>query len=257
MPFAQTVQENDLLVHVLDVGKAEAILIESPQASVLVDCGTAAEAETVVRYLDARGIENLDAVWISHPDSDHIGGLSAVLQAVSAECIVETPVLESALAKAEADACRTVQAEPGQSFRYGNFTMEVLAPLDAYADTNDCSIVFRLIYGDFSMLFCGDIGERAERDLLESGAGLSSDVLKVAHHGSASSTSAEFLEAVGPEYAVISAGEDRNNLPRNAVLKRLDDQNVRVFRTDRDGTVVFSTDGSRIQIQTENHGLTP
>ena len=135
--------------------------------------------------------------------------------------------------------------------------LEVLAPLECYDNTNDNSIVFRLTYGDFSMLFCGDIEEKAERRLLQSGADLTADVLKVAHHGSATSTSAELLEAVCPKYAVISAGEDRNDLPRNAVLKRLADRNTAVFRTDRDGSVVFSTDGNEVRIITENQGTSP
>lgn len=255
--FTQELEQEELHIHVIDVGKAEAILLESPEAAVLVDCGTASQGENVVRYLAACGIEKLDAVWISHPDSDHIGGLSAVLEAVPADCIVETPVLESAFASAKSLGCKAEKAGSGRIFRYGDMALEVLAPLECYDNTNDNSIVFRLTYGDFSMLFCGDIEEKAERRLLQSGADLTADVLKVAHHGSATSTSAEFLEAVCPQYAVISAGEDRNDLPRNAVLKRLADRNTAVFRTDRDGSVVFSTDGNEVRIITENQGTSP
>ena len=255
--FTQALEQEKLHIHVIDVGKAEAILLESPETAVLVDCGTASQGETVVRYLAACGIEKLDAVWISHPDSDHIGGLSAVFEAVPADCIVETPVLESALASAKSPGCKAEKAEPGRIFRYGDMVLEVLAPLECYDNTNDNSIVFRLTYGDFSMLFCGDIEEKAERRLLQSGADLTADVLKVAHHGSTTSTSAEFLEAVCPQYAVISAGDDRNDLPRNAVLKRLADRNTAVFRTDRDGSVVFSTDGNEVRIITENQGTSP
>ena len=251
--FTASLSEDELHIHVLDVGKAEAILLEGPQAAVLVDCGTAAEAETVVRYLDARGIEKLDAVWITHLDSDHIGGLSAVLEAIPADAVVETPVLES-VCRSAGFAGEVLRAEPDTKFSYGTMTLEVLAPRRRYDETNDNSVVFRLTYGTFSMLFCGDIEEKAERELLESGVNLSADVLKVAHHGSATSTSDAFLEAVRPQYAVISTGEDRNNLPRNEVLKRLSDWNTEVFRTDRDGAVVFSTDGENLRIITENHG---
>ena len=100
-------------------------------------------------------------------------------------------------------------------------TFEVLGPLQDYAESNNDSTVFRLQYDGFSMLFCGDMEAQAERDLLEDGAVLRADVLKVAHHGSDTSTSAALLEAVQPRYAVISSGEDRSMLPRNAVLQRL------------------------------------
>lgn len=255
--FTQALSEDELHIHVIDVGKADAILLESPQAAVLVDCGTAAEAETVLRYLSARGVEKLDAVWISHPDSDHIGGLFEILESIPADCLVESGAA-GALPQTELPAgCMIAQAEPGQTYSYRDMTLEVLAPLERYDGTNDNSVVFRLTYGDFSMLFCGDIEEKAERNLLESGAALQSDVLKVAHHGSATSTSSAFLEAVRPQYAVISTGEDRNHLPRNTVLKRLADMNVDFYRTDRDGSIVISTDGNQIRILTENEETNP
>ena len=140
----------------------------------------------------------------------------------------------------------------GEYFAYGGMRLEVLGPLEDYAEANDSSVVFRLQYGDFSMLFCGDIEEAAEQALLKSGAPLRADVLKVAHHGSNTSTSAALLEAVRPRYAAISSGEDRNLLPRNAVLKRLDAAGAEVFRTDTDGTVVFSAAQGEIAVTTEN-----
>lgn len=245
--------EDALHVHVIDVGKADAILLESPDANVLVDCGTAEAAEDVLRYLAARGIDRLDAVWISHPDDDHCGGLPAVLQTVPADAVVESPVGESISGMtALPQAVPLRRAAVGERYAYGAMTFEVLGPLQDYAESNNDSTVFRLQYDGFSMLFCGDMEARAERDLLAGGAALRADVLKVAHHGSDTSTSAALLEAVQPRYAVISSGEDRSMLPRNTVLQRLDTAGAEIFRTDTDGAVVFSAADGKISVITEN-----
>lgn len=251
--FAASLPEDALHVHVIDVGKADAILLESPDANVLVDCGTAEAAEDVLRYLAARGIDRLDAVWISHPDDDHCGGLPAVLQTVPADAVVESPVGESISGMtALPQAVPLRRAAVGERYAYGAMTFEVLGPLQDYAESNNDSTVFRLQYDGFSMLFCGDMEAQAERDLLEGGAALRADVLKVAHHGSDTSTSAALLEAVQPRYAVISSGEDRSMLPRNAVLQRLHTAGAEIFRTDTDGSVVFSAADGKISVITEN-----
>lgn len=251
--FTASLPEDALHVHVIDVGKADAILLESPDANVLVDCGTAEAAEDVLRYLAARGIDRLDAVWISHPDDDHCGGLPAVLQTVPADAVVESPVGESISGMtALPQAVPLRRAAVGERYAYGAMTFEVLGPLQDYAESNNDSTVFRLQYDGFSMLFCGDMEARAERDLLEDGAALRADVLKVAHHGSDTSTSAALLEAVQPRYAVISSGEDRSMLPRNAVLQRLHTAGAEIFRTDTDGAVVFSAADGKISVITEN-----
>lgn len=251
--FAASLPEDALHVHVIDVGKADAILLESPDANVLVDCGTAEAAEDVLRYLAARGIDRLDAVWISHPDDDHCGGLPAVLQTVPADAVVESPVGESISGMtALPQAVPLRRAAVGERYAYGAMTFEVLGPLQDYAESNNDSTVFRLQYDGFTMLFCGDMEAQAERDLLEDGAALRADVLKVAHHGSDTSTSAALLEAVQPRYAVISSGEDRSMLPRNAVLQRLHTAGAEIFRTDTDGAVVFSAADGKISVITEN-----
>lgn len=251
--FTASLPEYALHVHVIDIGKADAILLESPDANVLVDCGTAEAAEDVLRYLAARGIDRLDAVWISHPDDDHCGGLPAVLQTVPADAVVESPVGESISGMtALPQAVPLRRAAVGERCAYGAMTFEVLGPLQDYAESNNDSTVFRLQYDGFTMLFCGDMEAQAERDLLEDGAALRADVLKVAHHGSDTSTSAALLEAVQPRYAVISSGEDRSMLPRNAVLQRLHTAGAEIFRTDTDGAVVFSAADGKISVITEN-----
>ena len=122
-----------------------------------------------------------------------------------------------------------------------------IGPVEEYSDTNDNSLVLRLTYGDKSFLFTGDMEREAENDLLDSGVKLSSDVLKVGHHGSSTSTSYRFLYEVSPEIAVISCGEDNSyGHPHEEVLSRLSDADVTVYRTDLDGSVVLFCDGMKV-----------
>ena len=237
LPFAQSLPDADLTVYVIDVGKADAILIETPEGAVLSDCATAEQAKTVLRVLKQRNIQKLRAVWISHADSDHVGGLTQILREVPAEEVVSSMYTELT----------------GETVSYGEAEFRVLAPLEDLESTNENSLVYKLCCKEFSMLFCGDIEEKAERLLLDIyGDTLRADVLKVPHHGSASATSDALLEAVQPQYAVISSGEDRNLLPRNETLKRLADHGVGIFRTDENGGIAILTDGAETKIYTEN-----
>lgn len=250
LPFAQSLPEADLTVYVIDVGKADAILIETPEGAVLSDCATAEQAETVLRVLKQRDIQRLRAVWISHADSDHVGGLTQILREMPAEEVVVSPYTELT-GLPDDQTVKTVNA--GETVRYGEAELQVLAPLMDLESTNENSLVYKLCYKDFSMLFCGDMEEKAESLLLDTyGDTLRADVLKVPHHGSASATSDALLEAVQPQYAVISSGEDRNLLPRNETLKRLFDHGVAIFRTDENGSVAVLTDGAEAKIYTEN-----
>ena len=135
----------------------------------------------------------------------------------------------------------------GAEYRLGEAVFTFIGPVEEYSDTNDNSLVLRLTYGDKSFLFTGDMEREAENDLLDSGVKLSSDVLKVGHHGSSTSTSYRFLYEVSPEIAVISCGEDNSyGHPHEEVLSRLSDADVTVYRTDLDGSVVLFCDGMKV-----------
>lgn len=140
---------------------------------------------------------------------------------------------------------------PGSVYSLGGAKLTFLAPLREYDNTNDSSLVFKLSYGDFTALFCGDMEEEAEEDLVASGIDLNVDLLKVSHHGSNTSSTKKFLKAVSPRYAVISVGPDKNNLPQKKVLRRLENFDAEIYRTDIDGTVIFSYDGEAITVYTE------
>lgn len=244
-----------LSIHVLDVGKADAILIQCENHAALVDAGTYLSGDVVVDYMARCGFPKLDYVIASHPDKDHIGGMAQVLSETGAGEFVRSSYFSEEYAEIDSVLeerdipCRTVSA--GDTLELGGASLSILGPVKEYDDTNNTSLVFRLEYKGFTALFCGDMEKEGEKDLVKSGAQLSADLLKVAHHGSQTSSSKRFLAAVDPDYAVISVGPDRNDLPDEKALLRLEETRTQIYRTDTDGTVIFAYDGETITVLTE------
>lgn len=250
-----------LRIHVLDVGKADAVLLECEGHAALLDAGTGLAGDIVVDYLARQGIDSLEYAIMSHPDKDHIGGMAQVLREIPVTAFVQAELPESLLPDSgeyaaleqalSAGAYERITAAAGTSFALGEARCSVLGPLQEYGDTNNHSLVLKLTYRGFTALFCGDIEQEAERDLVASEQELSADLLKVPHHGSKTSSTKRFLREVAPQYAVISVGPDKNELPREETLLRLEQTGAEIYRTDTDGTVVFSYDGETISIETE------
>ena len=254
-----------LSVYVLDVGQGDAIAIATPRRHwLLVDAGPKirdydAGARRVLPFFREQGARGLE-VWIaSHPDLDHVGGAPVVLEAMDAKRVIGSGKITGQvgqLAVLEWLSQRSdhwIQATAGSRLRIDDVELAFLHPEGALLQAesnapNDYSLVFLLVYGDFRMLFTGDVsGEVEDRLSRELGDSLRAQVLKVAHHGSASSTSRRFLATVQPELAVISVGRgNRYGHPSPRVLWRLGAQGVPVRSTDRDGTLVIEAkrDGS-------------
>lgn len=249
-----------LRIHVLDVGKADAILLESQGCTALLDAGTSAHGEKVADYLARQGVTALDFLIMSHPDSDHVGGMVQILREVPVGMFLEGARYGNAegLCQEYKDVQVLLQglgtpshtAGIGEMFPFGSGEIQVLGPVDIYEGSNNNSLVLKLSCPGFSALFCGDIEKEAELDLVKSGQDLSATLLKVAHHGSGTSSTRRFIEAVSPQIAVIPVGPDNNNLPRQGTLARLGRAGARVFRTDLDGTVVFSYNKGTVTVTT-------
>ena len=258
-----------LHVHVLDVGQGDAILVVTPQGrQALVDGGP--DPEVLLAALGERlpaGDRSLDVVVATHLDSDHAGGLLGALDRYDAEMVIRGPASSgSALfhqwqSVLEQHDHPTVEVRTGHRIRFDSgVAIEILYPPAGKVpsridpNTNNLSVVMRVSYGEVSFLLTGDIEQDVERYLVGvQGEGLRSDVLKVAHHGSRSSTSAPFLRAVAPESAVISAGRDnRYGHPHADVMARIgamvDSESV--FITSRDGTIEYITDGAALWAST-------
>lgn len=259
--FTSVADEFPFSVHVINVGKADSILVQCEGQSMLIDGGNLEDGATVCDYLNKRYLTKLDVVVNTHPDKDHIGGLAEVIDTVEvgkyyAPKLSDSLIPDSEEYKLTQEALKkknlaTVQVSGPQTFQLGGATVEILAPLSELDSTNNNSIVIRLIYEDYKFLLMGDAEQEEEEALLKSGADLSANVLKVGHHGSKTSTSEKLLEAVNPEYAVISVGDDSSDLPKTEVLKRLEDAGIKTYRTDVSGTVIFMTNGGTLPVKTQ------
>jgi len=255
--------DRKLEVSFLDVGQGDAILIQTPSGQqVLVDGGP--DPEKICLELGDRlpfWDKSLDLVVLTHAEYDHLLGLVEVLGRYDIGLVLEPGLGRETLGYAEwrrmidEDDIQTTVAKAGQHIDLGDgITMEVLHPQvelleGSDSDINNNSVVLQLSWGEVSFLLTGDIFEEAEREILHNGCTLGSTVLKVAHHGSATSTCMQFLTAVGPRAAVICVGENDFGHPHGETLARL--SGVEVYRTDEQGTVTFTTNGKRLWVETE------
>ncbi len=246
-----------LTAHLIDVGQGDAILLDMPNGQhVLVDGGPISAGPTVVAYLDQQAVEQLDLVIATHAHADHIGGLRHVIESVpvgalwadSWDCTTQT-----CLALYQGIAAHNIvtdTARAGRGLAWGDVQALVVNPADPLpAEPNDRSIVVRITYGGVSLLLAGDAEAVAEARMLAGGLPLQAQVLKVAHHGSASSSAAAFLEAAAPEQGLVSVGAaNPYGHPSAATLERLTDAGAEIWRTDLEGTIVVITDGATLRL---------
>ena len=260
-PASSGVQTDDSFqMHFLDVGQALSVLVECDGQYMLYDGGNVDDGSMVVSYLQKQGVEELQYVFCSHAHEDHVGGLAAALAFFPANHVY-SPVTEAST-KCFQDFVKYTQQQGlqvevptvGTVWQLGGATVTMLGPVAQYNETNDTSIVLRVDYGATSFLLTGDMESDAERDLVNSGANLKADVLQVGHHGSSTSTSYLFLNAVLPEMGVISCGvNNKYGHPHEETLSILRDAGVDVYRTDLLGTVVIGSDGQNYTIRTDKN----
>ena len=257
-----------LSVHFIDVGQADSILLECGGDFMLIDGGNRDDSQLVVSYLEQQGVEALDVVVCTHAHEDHVGGLPAVL-AVYPTAKVYSPtktyssnIYDDFMYYVDQQRLDVTLPVPGDSFNLGNAEVTILGPVKSYAETNDTSIVMRVEHGENSFLFTGDMETLAENDMLDywdsDPALFQSDVLKVGHHGSNSSTGYRFLHEVSPTYGVISCGKNNTyGHPHEEPMSRLDQAGVVTFRTDEQGTILAISDGSEITFTWSNRTSAP
>lgn len=239
-----------MVVRFLNVGQGDATWLHLPNGDdILVDGGPPAAGPGIVATLQRLGVEHLDLIVATHSDADHIGGLIDVLNSlpVSAswldnwECdTVTCSAFHQALT---AQGVITSLVDAGDLYLRGSVLFAVLNPLPGMVENNH-SIVLRVSHGSIDVLLTGDVENEAETALLGSGAVLEAEILKVAHHGSVSSSSAIFLASVQPDIAVISVGDNPYGQPSPEVLQRLDDVNAQVLQTNKVGLIVIESNGA-------------
>ncbi len=244
-----------LTVYVLDVGQGDAVLVRCSGETLLVDAGPNTAEYHLLAELRAMGIHRLDALVLTHPDEDHIGGADVILEEIPVSKIY-IPALETkdetfsrflkAAAHSGAEVC-VIAA--GEHFVLGVADVDFLAPLSLQGSSNDSSTVLRISCGKSSVMLMGDAEASAEAMLLERYPAefLSADLLKVGHHGGATSTSDALLDAVAPRFAAISCGYGNTfGHPARRVIDALAVREIDVGRTDRDGTLIYCSDGAKM-----------
>ena len=246
--------QEQLWVHFIDVGQADSILLECDGKYALVDGGNDSDGTAVAAYLSMQGVSKLDLVVATHPHEDHIGGLADVIATFPTDAVWSSSIpnntntVRNFLKSVSNRGLEIQHPKVGQVFQLGTATITVIGPVKEYDDINNLSLVLMVQHGDNRFLLTGDMERTAENDLVESGADLKADVLKVGHHGSESSTGYIFLREVMPTYGIISCGKGNSyGHPHEGPLSRLRDAEVMVLRTDECGTIVARSDGTDIR----------
>lgn len=239
-----------LSVHYIDVGQGDCIFIKVGDCDIIIDAGYSEMGSRVTNYLKNAGVDDIELMINTHAHADHYGGLPAVLRAFVVEEVWVSPLdstnsgYKNFLTAVKNEGAKKQSPVKGTVYTYKELTLTVLYDGSGTTDYNESSLVVMLQYGNKKFLFTGDIGTETENKLAKSNVNLECDVLKVAHHGSAGSSAKAFVQATGAKYGVIGvgAGNDYGH-PTSDALNRLSSANISVYRTDKHGNVVFSTNG--------------
>lgn len=261
---SQTETTDMINVHYIDVGQGDCTLIVCGGETLLIDAGENGHEQQVINYLNSVGVKKLDYIVATHQHSDHIGGIPEVLENFGTNNIImprlteaQTPTNSTytAFLKAiqKSDA-KLIASKVGAEYVLGEATFEILGPVTNDAeDINNMSVVVKVTYGKNTFLFTGDAETDEETEVIDTGSNLDCDVLHAGHHGSYTSSSKDFLNAVTPEICVISCGADNDyGHPHDTALKRIKKHTEEIYRTDICGSIVITGDGSTLSVTYEN-----
>ena len=251
---AAPVSGGEVQFHFIDVGQGDAALIRTEAGDILIDAGTNSSEDELKAYLNSLGVTDIEYAVFTHPHEDHIGGADMVLNTYNVKRVIlpnassTSKTFERMMDAIETEGCEVIEATPDKTYQVGELTLTVLAPISkSYTETNNYSVVIRADYGETSVLFTGDAEVDSEEEMLARyrlKGTLDCDLLKSGHHGSDTSSSQEFLDAVTPTYAVISVGEGNTyDHPKQETLTKYEAMGITVYRTDKEGSIVFTTTG--------------
>ncbi len=242
-------------VHFMDVDQGDATLLLSPTFTILIDAGRH-DRDDVVPYLKSVGVEKIDLLIGTHPHADHIGQMDKVLTNFEvSEVWMSGNTHTSKTFERVLDAIIDSEAnynEPraGETYQVGDLVIEMLSPKSLTDDFNNDSLAFRAIYGDMMFVFTGDVEMPVEEEILSGNYELKANIFQLGHHGSSTSNSKAFLDAISPEVVVYSSGKDNSyGHPHDEVINRLEKMNVKIYGTDIHGTIIIETDGKTYEVK--------
>ena len=251
----------ELTLTMIDVGQADSFLLVQDGKTMLVDCGTRSTGEDVVKYLNEQGITRLDYVIGTHPHDDHMGGMYDVITNFEIGKII-MPEVEvgkvttnwyvKLMQEIKQGAYELEYAKLGAVYDLGEASFKIIGPIETdESNLNNYSIVLKVTFGDMDVIMTGDAETKVEKAIIESGETLGAEILKVGHHGSDTSSSDEFLDAVSPLYALISAKVgNKYEHPIKSTMQKLEKRKIEVYRTDENGTVVATITAHDVKFST-------
>ena len=252
-----------LKVHFIDVGQGDAILIQSEDSHMLIDAGERHNSDTLISYLRENSVSKLEYVTATHPHSDHIGSLANVIdnfqigKIIMPDAISTTKTFENLLDTIAKNNLKITKPIIGTEYILGSASFVIIAPNGSnYKNLNDYSVGIKLKHNENSFVFTGDAEKLSENEMLENGINLKADVFKLAHHGSSTSNSDDFLDAVDPMICVVSAKKDNSyGHPHVEIMQAMKDRNIILYRTDEQGTIILESDGKTITANTRPYKI--
>ena len=249
-------KDSELMISYMDVGQGDAAYIKVNGNDILIDAGPRSNSKELLEQLKAKNIDDFELVIATHPHEDHIGGMVDVFKEYEVKAFYSpkithtTKTYENLVKAVKDEGLKTKELKGGTVIDLGEGAkFEVFTPQKSeYEELNDYSPIVKLSFGDTSYLFTGDAEKLAEEEALAKyKTSLDSDVIKFGHHGSSSSSSNAFIEAVSPKYGIISCAKDNKyGHPHRETLDIIKKYNIKTFRTDTDGEIILTSDGKSI-----------
>ncbi|MGG7144299.1 ComEC/Rec2 family competence protein [Clostridium nigeriense] len=250
-----------LEISYLDVGQGDAAYIKVNDFDILIDAGPKSDSDKLIQQLEEKNIDDFEIVIATHPHEDHIGGMTKIFEKYDVESFYmpkvtnTTKTFENMMKAVSNEGLKANVIKEGTSFELGEGArIDVYSPIqESYDDLNDYSPIMKLTYGDKAFIFTGDAEKVVEEEVVKKYSNeLKADVIKFGHHGSSTSSTKEFIEAISPKYGIISCGIDNSyGHPHRETLQIIDDMGIEAYRTDKQGQITITSDGNNIEIKTQ------